>query len=86
MGPIFQGNVETILNMGGVGFVVVFVSMRRRDTFHTIHADSNGVVRYSRGDGGSGGPVTEGRNRAAWGKRSVKALFLLRTVWYDVLS
>jgi hypothetical protein len=43
MGPVFQGNVEAILNMGGVGFVIVFVAMRRRDTFHTVHADANGV-------------------------------------------
>jgi hypothetical protein len=44
MGPIFQGNVETILNMGGVGFIIVFVAMRRRDTFHAVHADANGII------------------------------------------
>jgi hypothetical protein len=44
MGSVFKRDVKAILNMGGVGFVIVFVAMRRRDAFHTVHADTNGVV------------------------------------------
>jgi hypothetical protein len=44
MSSVFQRDVEAILNVDGVGLVVVLVPVGRGYTFHTIHMHADGVI------------------------------------------
>jgi hypothetical protein len=44
MSPVFQRDVKAILNVDGVGLIVVLVPMWRGYTFHTIHIHADGVI------------------------------------------
>jgi hypothetical protein len=44
MSSVFQRDVETILNVYRVGFIVVLVPVGRRYTFHMIHTHTDGVI------------------------------------------
>jgi hypothetical protein len=85
MGSVFQRDVKAILNMGGIGFIIVFVAVRRRDTFHTVHTNTDGVIWYGGRDGGTGWSLRSWRSRTV-GKGSGEELLTFWAVRFNMFT
>jgi hypothetical protein len=86
MSPVFQRDVEAILDMDGVGLVVVLVPMRRGYTFHMIHMHADGVIWYGGGEGWTRWSLGGQRSRAVGGKGSGKELFMFWAVRLNMFT
>jgi hypothetical protein len=86
MSPVFQRDVKAILNVDGVGLIVVLVPMWRGYTFHTIHIHADGVIWYGGGDGGTRWSLGGWRSRAVGGKGSGEELFMFWAVRLNMFT